>query len=234
MGVLNTIGSWLGLARGMMGQALGLPSPWEHSIRAFEARDRRRAPGPGSIVFVGSSSFTLWSSLEADMAPLPAVNRGFGGALIDDVVRYADRIVVPYQPAAVVLFAGTNDIAGARPASAGYVAERFDAFVAKVRLAVPEALIFYVAITPSRARWRLWPVAMEANRLIEARVRADARLRFIDLGPFLLGGDGMPDPEFYRRDGLHPSKSGYRIWAREIAAALHHEPALMQKLGVSG
>ena len=232
MGVLNAIGLWLGLARGMAGQALGLPSPWEHSIRAFEARDRRRAPGQGSIVFVGSSSFTLWSSLEADMAPLPAVNRGFGGALIDDVVRYADRIVVPYHPSAVVLFAGTNDIAGARPASAGYVAERFDAFVAKVRLAVPEALIFYVAITPSRARWSLWPVAMEANRLIEARVRADARLRFIDLGPFLLGGDGTPDPEFYRRDGLHPSKSGYRIWAREIAASLHHETALMQKLGV--
>ena len=124
MGVLNAIGLWLGLARGMLGQALGLPSPWEHSIRAFEARDRRRAPVPGSIVFVGSSSFTLWSSLEADMAPLPAVNRGFGGALIDDVVRYADRIVVPYHPAAVVLFAGTNDIAGARPASAGYVAKR--------------------------------------------------------------------------------------------------------------
>ena len=185
MGVLNAIKLWLGLARGMAGQALGLPSPWEHSIRAFEARDRRHhAPGHESIVFVGSSSFTLWSSLEADMAPLPALNRGFGGALIDDVVRYADRIVVPYQPSAVVLFAGTNDIAGARPASAGYVAERFDAFVAKVRLAVPEALIFYVAITPSRARWSLWPVAMEANRLIEARVRADARLRFIDLGRF--------------------------------------------------
>jgi lysophospholipase L1-like esterase len=215
------------------GQALGLPSPWEHSIRAFEARDRRRAPGPGSIVFVGSSSFTLWASLEEDLAPLPVVNRGFGGALIDDVVRYADRIVVPYQPSAVVLFAGTNDISGPRPASADYVAERFDAFVAKVRPAIPEVLIFYVAITPSRARWHLWPLAMEANRLIEARVRADAGLRFIDLGRFLLGPDGTPDPEFYRRDGLHPNKSGYRIWAREIAFSLHHEPALMEKLGVS-
>ena len=166
------------------------------------------------------------------MAPLPVVNRGFGGAMIDDVVRYADRIVVPYHPAAVVLFAGTNDISGARPASAEYVAERFDAFVARVRLALPEALIFYVAITPSRARWSLWPVVMEANRFIEARVRADARLRFIDLGRFLLGPDGTPAPEFYRSDGLHPSKSGYRIWAREIAAALHRETALMLKLGV--
>ena len=194
--------------------------------------DARRSRGPSSSSAVRASrSGRRWKQT---WRRCRRVNRGFGGALIDDVVRYADRIVVPYQPAAVVLFAGTNDIAGARPASAGYVAERFDAFVAKVRLAVPEALIFYVAITPSRARWSLWPVAMEANRLIEARVRADAGLRFIDLGPFLLGGDGTPDPEFYRRDGLHPSKSGYRIWAREIAVALHHEPALMQKLGVSG
>jgi lysophospholipase L1-like esterase len=75
--------------------------------------------------------------------------------------------------------------------------------------------------------------AVEANRLIEARVRVDARLRFIDLGRFLLGRDGTPDPEFYRADGLQPSKNGHRIWAREIAAALHHETALMQKLGMS-
>jgi hypothetical protein len=100
LGVLHSVALWLGLVRGMAGQALGLPSPWEHSIRAFEARDRRRAPSQGAVVFVGSSCFTLWSSLEEDMAPLPAVNRGFGGALIDDVVRYADRIVVPYQPSA--------------------------------------------------------------------------------------------------------------------------------------
>jgi lysophospholipase L1-like esterase len=232
LSLLRSTELWLGLVRGMAGQALGLPSPWEHSIRAIEARDRRRALGQGAIVFVGSSSLTLWSSLEEDMAPLPVLNRGFGGALIDDVVRYADRIVVPYHPAAVVLFAGTNDISGARPASAEYVAERFDTFVAKVRLAASEALILYVAITPSRARWRLWPLAMEANRLIEARVRADAGLRFIDLGQFLLGPGGVPDPEFYRRDGLHPSQSGYRIWAREIAASLHHETALMQRLGV--
>ena len=112
MGVLNAIDLWLELVRGMAGQAFGLPRPWEHSIRAFEARDRRRTPDQDAIVFVGSSSFTLWSSLEEDMAPLPVINRGFGGALIDDVVHYADRIVVPYQPSAVVLFAGTNDIAG--------------------------------------------------------------------------------------------------------------------------
>ena len=58
MGVLNAIGLWLGLARGMAGQALGLPSPWEHSIRAFEARDRTPRAGPG----VPSSSSAVRAS----------------------------------------------------------------------------------------------------------------------------------------------------------------------------
>jgi hypothetical protein len=37
------------------------------------------------------------------MALLEVINRGFGGALIGDCVRYADRIVVPYRPRGVVL-----------------------------------------------------------------------------------------------------------------------------------
>ena len=152
MSVLNAIELWLGLVRGMAGQALGLPSPWEHSIRAFEARDRRRARDQGSIVFVGSSSVTLWSSLEEDLAPLPVVNRGFGGAMIErrGPLRGSHRCAVPSLGRCALRRHQRH--LGGRPASAEYVAERFDAFVAKVRHAVPEALIFYVAITPSRAR----------------------------------------------------------------------------------
>ena len=31
---------------------------------------------------------------------------------LSDVVQFADRIVVPYNPRVVVLYAGENDIAG--------------------------------------------------------------------------------------------------------------------------
>ena len=58
--------------------ARGDPDAWETSIRRFEAQDRADPPAPGLIVFTGSSSFTFWSTLAADMAPLPVLNRGFG------------------------------------------------------------------------------------------------------------------------------------------------------------
>ena len=44
------------------------------------------------------------------MAPLPVLRHGFGGAKLNDVVYYAERLVSAYRPRAVVVFAGTNDI----------------------------------------------------------------------------------------------------------------------------
>ena len=59
------------------GRAAGNPSFFEREIAAFEAVDARGMPAPGGIVFTGSSSIRLWSTLEADMAPLPVIRRGF-------------------------------------------------------------------------------------------------------------------------------------------------------------
>lgn len=228
MSILRSIGQGLELVVGTIRSRLGDPNAWEPSMRRFEAQDRANPPVRGGIVFVGSSSFTLWATLEQDMAPLPALNRGFGGALIGDVVRYADRIVLPYAPRAVVVFAGTNDIAGRNPASAQYVADSFDALTARIWATLPETVIFYVAITPSRARWKLWPIASEANRLIHERVRAEPRLRFIDLTEKLIGPDGLPDRGLYRVDKLHPNNQGYVLWASAIKSALEAEPSISQ------
>ena len=108
----------------------GDPLAWESTIRKFEAHDRVQPPAPDAIVFTGSSSITFWSTLEQDMAPLPVINRGFGGSHMRDVVTYAPRIVVAYRPRAVVLFAGTNDIAGSKPKTAQEVYDGYRAFVA--------------------------------------------------------------------------------------------------------
>ena len=67
--------------------------------------------------------------MEQDLAPLPVLNRGIGGARMPDVLRYAGRIVLPYHPRAVVLFAGTNDIAPPKPATAQQVYEGYLEFI---------------------------------------------------------------------------------------------------------
>ncbi|MGE5776321.1 MAG: GDSL-type esterase/lipase family protein [Chloroflexota bacterium] len=205
---------------GMIRSMRNDPDAWEASIRTFEAEDRRQPPEPGRIVFTGSSSFTLWSAMERDLAPLPVLNRGFGGARMRDVIRYAERLVLPYQPRAVVLFAGTNDIAEPKPATPQEVYEGYLAFVQRIRSRLPETPIYFVAITPTPLRWQYWHIVQEANRLIKEYTQAHPWLRFIDLTDQLLGPDGKPNRSLYRMDRLHPNRNGYQKWTAVIKPIL--------------
>ncbi len=205
---------------GMIRSSRNDPDAWEASIRTFEEQDRRQPPEPDMIVFTGSSSFTLWSTMEQDLAPLPVLNRGFGGARMQDVVHYAGRVVLPYHPRAVVLFAGTNDIAWPKPATAQQVYEGYLAFVQCVQAGLHETPIYFVSITPTPSRWEFWHIAQEANRLIEEHTQSDPRLHFIDLTDQLLGPDGKPDRSLYRFDRLHPNPKGYLKWTAVIKPRL--------------
>ena len=205
---------------GLLRSSRGDPDAWEASIRKFEFQDRAHPLRQGEIVFVGSSSFALWARMEQDMAPLPVLNRGFGGSRIRDVVHYADRIVLPHRPKAVVLYAGTNDISWPRPADAKQVFEGYLAFVRQINEALPETSIYYVSISPAPSRWRYWPIVQEANHLIQEHTQTDPRLHFIDLTSAILGPDGKPDRSLFRFDGLHPNRRGYARWTAVIKPVL--------------
>jgi lysophospholipase L1-like esterase len=198
----------------------GDPKAWESTVRKFEAHDRLQPPPTDVIVFTGSSSITFWSTLAQDMAPLPAINRGFGGSRLNDVVHYAPRLVVAYQPRAVVLFAGTNDISGPKPKTAQAVFDGYRAFVDVVHAALPATPIYYISITPTPSRWKLWPTVQEANRLIAAHTTTDPRLHYIDMTDAIMGADGKPDRSLFRFDRLHPNPKGYAVWTAKIKPIL--------------
>jgi len=198
----------------------GDPLAWESTIRKFEAHDQIQPPPANVIVFTGSSSITFWSTLERDMAPLPVVNRGFGGSHMHDVVYYAPRLVVAYRPRAVVLFAGTNDLAGLKPKTAAEVFDGYRAFVDVVHAALPAAPIYYISITPTPSRWKYWPIVQETNRLIGAYTKSQPLLHFIDLTAAILRSDGKPDRSLFRIDRLHPNKKGYAVWTSTIKPIL--------------
>jgi lysophospholipase L1-like esterase len=129
---------------------------WESAIRAFEEQDRREPPPTGTNVFVGSSSIRLWKL--ADSFPDHAfVNRGFGGSHLADSVRHADRIVTPYKPRVVVVYAGDNDLAAGK--SPETVRDDYRQFVDRVRTKLPDATIVYISIKPAHCAgsWRTRP-----------------------------------------------------------------------------
>jgi lysophospholipase L1-like esterase len=193
---------------------------WEPAIRAFEAQDRKHPSIPGGIVFVGSSSIRLWKLAES-FPGVEALNRGFGGSQLADSVRYADRIVIPYKPRLVVLYAGDNDLAAGK--SPEQVSDDSHQFVAKVHAALPKTRILYIGIKPSLSRWKLIDKIRDANRRIKDFAATDPRLVFIDVEQSILGPDGKPRPELFQPDGLHLNATGYRVWAELVRPYLKLE-----------
>ncbi|MEZ5571099.1 MAG: GDSL-type esterase/lipase family protein [Halioglobus sp.] len=201
------------------------PLVWEDAIGALEVKTRELyAPGE-AVVFIGSSSIRLWDTLVEDMAPVAVIQHGFGGAKLNDIVYYSDRLVSAYLPRAVVVFAGTNDIDPSATKTPETLLASYRAFVRQVRDKQPDLPIYYIGITPSPLRWSVWPTAQAANALIEAWSATDPNLYFIDTSAALMAGNGEPDPDNYRFDGLHLNAQGYRHW-RDII-----RPRLMEDLG---
>lgn len=192
-------------------------SPWADVIRAFEEADRTAPPAPGSILFVGSSSIRLWNLAES-FPDLPVVNRGFGGSQMADCVQFADRIVIPYRPQVVVLYAGDNDIAAGKPPEA--VLSDFKAFTTLVLDRLPDCRIAFISIKPSPQRWRFAGEMRRANEIIREWIATDSRLSYVDVAKPMLGPDGAPRPELFAQDKLHMSPEGYRLWASTLRPVL--------------
>ena len=189
------------------------PNRFAKNIESFVAWDSQNAVPADPILFVGSSSIRGWKTRES-FPQLPVINRGFGGSHISDVVHFSDRIVLPYAPKLIVLYAGDNDVSGGK--SAARVLCDYRRFVELVHAKLPETGIIFITIKPSGSRWSLWPQMNKANNLIKAFSEKSGRLFLADLGTPLLGADGKPDDGFFRSDKLHLNAKGYRVWTKTL------------------
>ena len=183
---------------------------WEPAIAAFEESDRTSPPPTGEIVFVGSSSIRLWD-VHRYFPDLKIINRGFGGSQLSDAVRYAERIVIPYTPRIVVVYAGDNDLYGG--ATSEQVVISFEQFVRIVRAKVPDVRIVFIGIKPSLLRWDVIERMRLANDMIRAYAENDDNVAFVDVDQAMLGWDEKPRPELFVADGLHLTPTGYELWS---------------------
>jgi lysophospholipase L1-like esterase len=194
----------------------GTTATWDAPLAAFAAADDKRAPAPDGVLFVGSSSIRLWDGLETDFAALPVViNRGFGGSTLSDCVHYLDRLVIPYRPRVVLVYAGDNDLAEGK--TAPNVLRQFEAFVQGVHSALPETRIAFISIKPSPARASLLPEIRRANRLVEQFAAAHPGVAYVDVYTPMLAADGSPRSELFRPDALHLNATGYALWKSVIS-----------------
>ncbi len=187
---------------------------WEKEIAAFEAVDRTNPPPTKALMFAGSSTIRLWTTLARDFPDQPVINRGFGGSEIVDSTHFADRIIFPFAPRAIYFRAGGNDLANGRAPE--QVGEDFKEFVATVQAKLPATDIFFISWNPTLARGQNRDKEATLNRLVAAYARKTPHVKYIDASAFVLGADGKPRPELFRDDQLHFSAAGYKLLAEQV------------------
>jgi len=194
---------------------------FEPEFVTFAEADRATPPLKGKILFVGSSIFRKWTTVAEQMAPLPVLNRAFGGSRTPDQLARFSQVVTPYAPKVIVYYCGSNDLkAGAVVEDPAAIFSRFREFSERVRAVQPGTRIIFVSSTRSPDRVERWEQVDHYNALVRAYCAVTPHHTFVDVNPALVDRDGHPRLDLYVADKLHFHPPAYVEFTRIIKPVL--------------
>jgi lysophospholipase L1-like esterase len=183
------------------------------------------AAAKNRVVFFGDSITDSWA-LQTYFAGRPYVNRGIGGQTTPQMLVRFRQDVIDLRPKAVVILAGTNDIAGntgpmrdedieADLATMTELAQSHGiaavvASVLPVHNYTPRSQDFFAQRPPQRI--------LDVNRWLKDYC-AQHRVVYLDYFSAMVDASGLLRKEL-ADDGLHPNDAGYKIMAPLAEAAI--------------
>lgn len=188
---------------------------YEEEVRQLEKKLTIEKSASGRLVFYGSSSIRLWTTLSVDFPDKQPLNLGFGGSTLAACTWYFERLVVPIKPAALIFYAGDNDLGDNRHPEEVFLF--FCALADKVDQYLPGVPFTYLAIKPSPARWPIVDRIRFTNKIIANKVKHLPNCQFVDLFTPMLNSFGHPRPELFESDGLHLNAKGYAVWKEVLS-----------------
>jgi len=192
-----------------------LPPFW-NDIQNFKKQDSVSSPPKNAILFIGSSSFTMWKDIKDYFPEYTIINRGFGGSTLLDQFDYAKDIIFPYNPKQIIIYCGENDLAGDSTVTAAMVVGRFNLLFHVIRQEFTDIPLAYISMKPSPSRRHLFSEMREANQSIKEYLSVEKNSVFIDVYNKMLNTAGQPMPEIFLEDSLHMNAKGYAIWQEAI------------------
>jgi lysophospholipase L1-like esterase len=189
------------------------PAYWD-DVQAIKKFDAIYQTPPHPILFVGSSSIRKWDGLQMTFGSYNVLNRGIGGAVINDIIFYLNDIVFPYQPRQIVLYVGENDVPNPK-LTADSILNQTKKLFGLVRSKLANTPIIYISFKPSPSRDEFQQKASSAVGLIKKFVDGEKNAVFVDVYSLMLK-NGKSRPELFVEDQLHLNEKGYKIWEKAI------------------
>jgi lysophospholipase L1-like esterase len=191
---------------------------WASLNRYREANAALPPPGADEkrVVFYGDSITDFWARYFNEMFPgKPYVGRGISGQTTPQMLVRFRQDVIDLQPAAVVILAGTNDIAGNTGPSTQAMIE--DNFMSMVELAKANGIRVVLASVLPAFDYPWSPGLEPAPKIVALNAwlkayAASENLVYLDYFSAMADDrDGLPLA--LSEDGVHPNVAGYRVMA---------------------
>lgn len=194
------------------------PLTFTTEVNNYLQKDKLEPVEKNGIVITGSSSVRFWQpGIHRDFTQVDVIARGFGGSNMNDLLYFSEALITQYQPRAVAIYEGDNDIA--QGISPQLILNKFIELSNKLRRSLPEIRIYFISIKPSIARQSMWPEMVETNQLIHEVCNAELNCTYIDVASKLLD-DGLPKQDIFIKDGLHLNKKGYQLWSEAVVGVI--------------
>jgi lysophospholipase L1-like esterase len=179
---------------------------------------------PVKVVFFGDSITEAWEYNGGSFFPgKPYVNRGISGETTPQMLVRFRQDVVDLHPEAVVILAGTNDIAGnTGPSTLEMIEDNFKGMVEIARangIRVILASVLPAAQYPWRPEIADVPAKIAAVNAWLKNYCGQEKLTYLDYWTAMAGPDGGMKPGI-SKDGVHPNGAGYAIMGPLAEAAI--------------
>ena len=209
--------------------ALALPAlltaqqrDWANYGRYAEANEQLTTPP--AVVFMGNSITDGWDNAHPEFFTANNFTcRGIGGQVTAQMLCRFRADVINLHPQAVVILAGTNDIAGNNgPIECEHIVENIVS-MAELALAAGIRPILCSVLPAAKYPWRPEIESVpEKIAALNARLQqyaAERGLTWVDYYGAMDAGDGSMRSE-YTKDGVHPTPEGYTVMESVIRPAL--------------
>lgn len=183
--------------------------------------ENAKLPAPAAterrVVFFGDSITDFWGRSVGEFFPgKPYINRGISGQTTPQMLDRFQQDVLSLHPAAVVILAGTNDIAGNTGAESLETIE--DNFRSMVTLAKANhvRVVLSSVLPASYFPWRPGLAPAQEIKALNAWLASFARdqhITFLNYYPALANSEGGMRPELATDKAVHPNAAGYAVMA---------------------
>lgn len=185
------------------------PTAWAEEVAAYTEIDQATTMPEEPIVVVGGRGVKLWRGLDDILEPRAVLMRGLGDATVNDITHYHSELIGFYQPSAVVLLPGSSEFHIRDNKSASELVAAIKE-LAELDLSYQTPRLFYI-IPPLKTPLRAGEYVKidEVTRELSAWAGTQSQVAILDANRLLTSEDGVPNPDFFRVDGINLNEHGY-------------------------